>query len=164
MGRDTDAGCAGGCANGRHANFAIAAADTEIGRRTFLVQSGLMAAAAALAACGTLGDISAPTLSGSATVNVNSNASLSTVGGVAMVTTGGAQLAIVRTGTSSFVALSRVCPHQGGIVNQSGSGFQCPVHGATFNSTGTWIGGQRTSSLHSYSTSYDATTGILTIS
>ena len=95
MGRDTDAGCAGGCANGRHANFAIAAADTEIGRRTFLVQSGLMAAAAALAACGTLGDISAPTLSGSVTVNVNSNASLSTVGGVAMVTTGGAHIVIV---------------------------------------------------------------------
>jgi Rieske Fe-S protein len=128
-----------------------------------LIQSGLLAAAAALAACGAA-DATAPTFSQSVTVDVSSNASLSTVGGVALVTAGGAQLAIVRTGASSFVALSRVCPHQGGTINQSGSGFQCPVHGATFDSTGTWIGGQHTSSMHSYTTSYDSTTGILTIS
>ncbi len=80
-----------------------------------------------------------------------------------MVSVGGVALAIVRTGTSSFVALSRICPHQGGIVQQSGSGFQCPVHGATFSQTGQWIGGQRTSSLHAYTTAYDATAGTLTI-
>ncbi|MEO7083610.1 MAG: Rieske (2Fe-2S) protein [Gemmatimonadaceae bacterium] len=164
MAHDTDAGCAEGCADGRLANFASGAASTEIGRRTFLVQSGLLAAAAALSACAISGDVTSPTFSGSTTFDVNSNSSLSAVGGVALVTAGGAQLAIVRTDTASFVALSRVCPHQGGIVNRSGSGFQCPVHGATFNSTGVWIGGQRTSSLHAYSTSYDATTGILTIS
>ena len=163
MAKETDAGCAGDCANGRHAEFAAAATNTEIGRRTFLVQSGLLAAAAALAACG-MADATAPNLSGSATVDVNSNTSLSAVGGVALVTAGGAQLAIVRTGTSSFVALSRICPHQGGTVNRVGSGFQCPVHGATFNSTGTWTGGQRTGNLHAYTTSYDAATGILTIS
>ena len=73
-------------------------------------------------------------------------------------------MAIVRTASASFVALSRVCPHQGGIVNPSGSGFQCPIHGAQFSSTGTWTGGQRTSSLHAYNTSYDAVTEVLTIS
>jgi cytochrome b6-f complex iron-sulfur subunit len=158
----TDAGRAGACANGRFTALATAAATTDIGRRTFLVQSGLIAAAAALAACGGA-DATAPTLSGGATVDVAANSSLSSIGGVAMVTAGGAQLAIVRTGSSSFVALSRVCPHQGGTVNQSGSGFQCPVHGATFDKTGAWIGGQHTSSLHAYVTSYDAATGILTI-
>ena len=159
-----DPACEGGCASGPQANFAVGPGSSDIARRTFLVQSGLMAAAAALAACGAISDLSAPTLSGPATVNVSGNASLAAVGGVAMVTAGGALLAIVRTGTASFVALSRVCPHQGGIVNQSGGGFQCPIHGATFNSTGGWIGGQRTSSLHSYTTSYDAASGVLTIS
>jgi cytochrome b6-f complex iron-sulfur subunit len=160
---NVDERCAGDCATGRHVGLVIGAGTTEIGRRTFLVQSGLLAAAAALAACG-MSDATAPNLASGTTIDVNSNSSLSTVGGVALVTAGGAQLAIVRTGTSSFVALSRVCPHQGGIVNRSGSGFQCPVHGATFDSTGKWIGGQRTNSLHSYDTSYDSTTGILTIS
>jgi cytochrome b6-f complex iron-sulfur subunit len=133
-----------------------------IGRRTFLVQSALMAAAAALAACGGA-DATAPTLSPGTSINVNSYAALANVGGIAMVTVSGAQLAIVRTGATTFVALSRVCPHQGGTVNQNGSGFQCPIHGAQFSSSGQWLGGQRTSNLHSYTTSYDAGTATLTI-
>ena len=73
-------------------------------------------------------------------------------------------MAVVRTGTNAFVALSRTCPHQGETVNISGSGFYCPGHGATFNSTGGWTGGQRTSNLHAYATQYDAASGQLTIS
>jgi cytochrome b6-f complex iron-sulfur subunit len=139
------------------------AAGGEIGRRTFLAQSALLAAAAALAACAVGGDPTAPDLSGQATITVSDYPALSNVGGIALVSIQSSPFAIVRTGTSSFVALSRVCPHQGSIVNQNGSGFLCPNHGAQFNSTGTWVGGQPTSSLHSYSTSYNATTGTLTI-
>jgi Rieske Fe-S protein len=141
-------------------------ADSAIGRRTFLVQSGILAAIAALNACGSLGgnDFTSPTLPSNSTINVNNYSSLSSVGGVAMVTLGSAPVAIVRTGTSSFIALSRICPHQGGIVQLSGNDFVCPVHGATYNLSGQWIGGQRASSLHQYTTSYDATTGTLTIS
>jgi cytochrome b6-f complex iron-sulfur subunit len=137
-----------------------------IGRRTFLVQSALLAAVAALEACGVAGGgfATAPTLSSSATIKVSDYPTLSTVGGIAMVTVSGAAMAIVRTGPSSFVALSRVCPHQGGTIQQSGNGFQCPQHGAMFNSTGQWVGGQPTTNLHSYATSYDGTTGVLTIS
>jgi Rieske Fe-S protein len=57
-----------------------------------------------------------------------------------------------------------VCTHQGGIVNESGNRFVCPVHGATFDLNGNWIGGQRTSNLHQYATTYDAATNTLTIS
>src|SRR3954471_21837343 len=135
----------------------------EIGRRTFLAQSALLAAAAALAACSVGADATAPDLSSQATINVSDYPSLATVGGIAMVTIQGSPMAIVRTGSSTFVALSRVCPHQGSIVNQSGSGFLCPNHGAQFNSTGTWIGGERTSSMRSYATSYNASAGTLTI-
>ena len=133
-----------------------------IGRRTFLVQSALMAAAAALAACAGV-DTTAPTLSAGTSINVNNFAALANVGGIAMVTVSGAQLAIVRTGATTFVALSRVCPHQGGTVNQNGNGFLCPNHGAQFSSTGQWVGGQPTGSLHSYTTSYDAATTTLSI-
>jgi cytochrome b6-f complex iron-sulfur subunit len=155
----TDAAC-------RHRLFLDRANEPEdgIGRRTFLVQSALLAAVAALAACSPGGDLSAPSLPSGTSIDVTSLPSLAAVGGVAMVTVSGAQLAIVRTGTSSFVALSRVCPHQGGTIQQVGSEFQCPVHGATFSQTGQWIGGQRTTNMHSYTTSYDATTGKLAIS
>lgn len=136
-----------------------------IARRTFLIQSAIIAASAALAACaGSDNGFTSPNINGSATVKVSDYPALANVGGVATVNAGGAPLAVVRTGTSSFLALSRVCPHQGSIVNVGGPGFVCPNHGAEFSTTGQWVGGQRTSSLHSYATSYDATTGTLTIS
>jgi Rieske Fe-S protein len=81
----------------------------------------------------------------------------------ALVTTSGAPFAIVRTSDTTFVTLSRICPHQGNIVNQNGSGLLCTGHGARFSANGTWVGGQGTSSLRSYSTSYDAAAGTLTV-
>lgn len=139
------------------------AAEHGIGRRTFLVQSGIVAAIAALNACGlSSGDsITAPNVN--STITLSNYPTLANVGGVAVITLGNAPLAIVRTGTTSFLALSRICPHQGGTVQLYNNDFVCPNHGATFNLSGQWIGGQRTSSLHSYTTSYDATNGTLTI-
>lgn len=134
-----------------------------IGRRTFLVQSGIFAAMAALASCAG-GDATAPTLPANTSINVADFPSLSAVGGVAMVSLGGAPVAIVRTSTNTFLALSRVCPHQGGTIGESGDRFVCPVHGATFDLNGNWIGGQRTSNMHQYATSFDASTNMLTVS
>jgi cytochrome b6-f complex iron-sulfur subunit len=144
---------------------------TGIGRRTFLAQSAVLAAIAALNACGAAdgGGFTAPDLSGSSgsgatTIKVSTQPALATVGGVALVTLAGSPFAIVRTGATTFLALSRVCPHQGSIVNKTSNGFLCPNHGAQYSSTGQWVGGQRTSSLRSYTTSYDATTDTLTVS
>jgi cytochrome b6-f complex iron-sulfur subunit len=139
------------------------AAPSGIGRRTFLAQSAMMAAVAALAACGAAGDLTAPTLSGSTTINVNDQPALANVGGVALVSISGSPFAIVRTSASTFVALSRVCPHQGSIVNPTSTGFLCPNHGAQFSSNGTWVGGERTNSLRAYGTTYDAAAGTITI-
>src|SRR5438045_3486954 len=83
-------------------------------------------------------------------------AALAAVGGIALVDISGSPFAIVRTSSTAFVALSRVCPHQGNIVNPNGSGFLCPGHGARFGANGTWTGGERTNSLRSYATTYDA--------
>ena len=137
---------------------------STVDRRTFLSQAVLAAAATALAACGSSSsaDTTAPTsINGS--INVAAYTKLTAIGGAQAVSINGQPVAIVRTGTSSFVALWMVCPHKGTQVNIVSSGFYCPNHGAQFNATGTWTGGQSTSSLRSYPTSYDAATGVLTI-
>ena len=154
----TECGASCGCADGADLM------PVGIDRRAFLVRGAMAAAAVALVSCGVGGgsDATAPT-SVSATVKVSDYPALATVGGVALVTASGSPIAIVRTGSASFVALSRICPHQGATVNSNGSGFTCPRHGARFNSTGTWIGGQSTSSLRSYPTGYDDSSGTITI-
>ncbi|MEO7966833.1 MAG: Rieske (2Fe-2S) protein [Gemmatimonadaceae bacterium] len=137
----------------------------RLDRRGFLTQSMLVAAAAALAACGAGGfeSITAPA-SINSTVNLSSYPALATVGGIALTSINGAALALVRTGATSFVALSRACPHEGTTLGTNSSGgFTCPRHGARFNDSGTWIGGQRTTGMHSYPVTYDATAGTLAI-
>lgn len=136
----------------------------RLDRRGFLTKSMLVAAAAALAACGAgVDSITAPNNVG-ATVKLSDYPALANVGGVVLTSINGSPLAIVRTGQSTFIALSRICPHEGSTINTNGSsGFICPRHGARFDSNGTWTGGQRTSSMRSYSVTYDATAGTLAI-
>ena len=154
---DSCVGCAG--------TVPVAASLAALDRRGFLTAAALAAASAALAACGAGGGdgATAPITVPSQSLRLADYPALASVGGVALVTVGGSPLAVVRTGDASFVALSRVCPHRGGIVNQVSGGFTCPVHGARFGATGAWVGGERTSSLRSYATSYDAAAGTLSI-
>lgn len=118
---------------------------------------------AALAACGASTDSTAPSIPANSQIQIGNYPALANVGGVALVSVGAAPLAVVRTSATSFIALSRVCPHQGGIVSESGSRFVCPVHGATFDLNGNWIGGQPTSNMRQYATTYDAASNTLTI-
>ena len=133
-----------------------------LARRTFLTRTMLGAAALALAACGVSDGTTAP-FSGTASVNINDYPALANVGGVALVTLNGSLLALVRNSTTSVLALSRVCPHQGGTINTGGAGFICTRHGAQFNLTGQWVGGQPTSNMRSYATTFDPGTGALLI-
>jgi thiosulfate dehydrogenase [quinone] large subunit len=146
------AGCS--CGNAKPAN--------GIDRRQFLTITAFAAAVAALEACGVTDGTTAPT-SVSTTLKVSDYAALASVGGVATTNVNGSPIAIVGTGATTFITLSRVCPHQGSTVNATTTGFRCPNHGATFDKNGTWTGGQKTSSLRSYTTAYDAATGTLTI-
>jgi len=139
-------------------------------RRAFLSQSTLVAVAALLAdACGTgVWDPQLPSTPGAPTSGLNFRVAdypaLGSVGGIVRITDPSAgALAIVRTGATSFVALSLTCPHQGTTVNVSGSGFLCPNHGARFSATGAWTGGQATANLTSYPLTYDAAAGTLTM-
>lgn len=139
------------------------AARGGIGRRTFLAQSALLAAAAALAACAGAESATAPTAVSATTFTFTDYPALATVGGVVTVSISGSPFALVRTSTSGVVALSRVCPHQGNIVNTVSGGFLCPGHGARFNSSGQWVGGERTSSLRSYPAALDSVAGTVTV-
>jgi Rieske Fe-S protein len=94
---------------------------------------------------------------------VSGFAALANVGGIARVDNGGTPVAAVRTGASTFAAFSLICPHFGCTVGINGSSFLCPCHGARFAASGAWTGGQPTSNLSSLATSYDSTTGVLTI-
>jgi len=151
------AGC-GGCEGTGRADVG-----TSVDRRGFLVQGALSAALLALAACSL--DATAPDFGPriGSSITVADYPQLATTGGVLLAGLNGQPVAIVRSGSTSFLALSRICPHQGGTIGTSGSGFVCPVHGARFDATGHWTGGQRTSSMRTLSTSYDVSTDTLTI-
>jgi cytochrome b6-f complex iron-sulfur subunit len=94
------------------------------------------------------------------TLNLNdsANAALGNVGGY-VIANGGNTIVIKRS--SGFVAYSLVCTHEGAIVNYNGNSFQCPRHGATFNSTGGVTGGPASSSLPAYVVTQSGT--ILTV-
>src|SRR5689334_20918632 len=98
--------------------------DAAVTRRMFVERSALLAAAAMLAACSG-SDTTAPTLTGQTQINVANYPALANVGGVALVTIEGSPVALVRTSATTFLALSRICPHQGGLIVTTASGFQC---------------------------------------
>jgi nitrite reductase/ring-hydroxylating ferredoxin subunit len=137
-----------------------------VSRRTFVSAATLATVAAMLEACGASGGATGPGGSGGAfTVTLASFSQLSTVGGIARVDGGtGSPTALVRTGTSSFVALSMICTHEGTTIGISGSGFTCPNHGAKFDSTGAWVSSpQRTTNLTSFTTTFDSAAGTVRI-
>jgi cytochrome b6-f complex iron-sulfur subunit len=155
----------GDCADCPIAPNALVSVPGESGgldRRAFLTRAMLGAAVLALAACGAGAGTTAP-FTGTASLNINDYPALANVGGVALVTLNGSPVALVRNSETSVLALSRVCPHQGGTINTGGGGFICTRHGAQFNLTGQWVGGQPTSNMRSYATTFDAGTGALTI-
>ena len=131
-------------------------------RRDFLEQSIQLGVLAVLAgACSDLGSITEPSLNNGQdlVVTLADYPALSQAGGIARITGATPPLALVNEGSSIYSAFSLVCPHQGVTVQVTGSTFTCPSHGARFNASGVWTGGQRTSNLREYSTTYDSAAG-----
>lgn len=98
-------------------------------------------------------------------VTIASYAALANTGGAARVDTGrGLPVALVRTGATTFLALSLQCPHEGFTIDVQSSGFYCRNHGARFTSNGTWTNSaQRTTNMVSLPLTYDAAAGTVTI-
>jgi Rieske Fe-S protein len=145
-------------------------------RREFLSQATLAAVSTLLAGCAGGGDGSfAPrppnqepppgTGGGSLVVTVSAHPALGSVGGIAAVgSLGNKPVAVVRTGASTYTALSRICTHAGCDVNITGSGFSCPCHGSQFDATGQATQGPAESALQRFNVSVSQDGGTLTIS
>lgn len=153
-----DSGCGRGCGSG-----AACATTGLVDRRQFLAQGTLSATLLALVACGL--DTTAPDGDPSLAnpVVLADHAELAAPGGRLLGRIGTTPVVIERTGESTFLVLSRVCPHQGATIGTSGSGFRCPQHGALFDANGNWTGGQPTTRMAAYPVTYDPAAGTLTI-
>ena len=98
-----------------------------------------------------------------ASVRIADYTALASDGGIAVLTGVATPMAVVRQSASSYLAFSLICPHRGGTIRTFGAGFRCPNHLAQFNSTGTWIGGQATSSMRQISVTLNAADGTLVL-
>ena len=80
------------------------------------------------------------------------------------------RIAVKRTGPDTFLALSTTCTHEGTMISivNSNTSFECPNHGARYDSNGSVTRQPQSSgsatNLPTYNTSYDSATDILTIS
>lgn len=92
------------------------------------------------------------------TVDLTSNdySELKNVGGYAYK----GNIIIVRTGTSTYVALSSVCTHQSCTVTYSSADdkIKCPCHGSMFSTGGSVLQGPAPTSLKSYTVTLSGTT------
>lgn len=89
------------------------------------------------------------------TVNIVSDSPLATVGNAALVEYTGGALLVARVSQDSFTALTRVCTHQGTLINQyTNQVYQCPNHGSQFNTSGQVVRGPAIAPLSSFPTQY----------
>ena len=122
-----------------------------ITRKEFIDQVGIGAALLFVASCAGSCKKKAQGPSGvNFTIDISTGA-LSTNGGY-LVQSG---VIVARTNTGAFMAVASTCTHQGGTLNYSASSnqFVCPLHGATFNSTGGVVTGPASTAVQKYNTS-----------
>ena len=124
-----------------------------ITRKEFIEQVGIGAAVLFVASCAGSCKKTSTTPQGPSNVNFTvdvSTGALASNGGY-LVQNG---VIVARTTSGSFIAVAANCTHEGGTLNySSGSNqFVCPLHGATFNSTGGVVSGPASTPLQKYNT------------
>jgi Rieske Fe-S protein len=73
---------------------------------------------------------------------------LATIGGSTQIgTVKGKPVAVTRTGASTFVAFTLICPHQGVTVEKDGDKWVCNAHGSQFEANGGLALGPATTGL-----------------
>ena len=117
-----------------------------------LTRRQALAAAAALCGFGAVAVTGTGVAEAAGTLRVRlaDHPELAKVGGIARVgTLGSTPVAVVRTTTRTYIALSLICPHVGEEVTPRGRGFVClpPGHGSTFASNGARRSGPATTGL-----------------
>lgn len=115
---------------------------------------------AVCAACGMVScsddDAPAPASGVDFTINIEDAAysNLKTVGGSIIKD----NLIIARTGTNTFIALSKRCPHEGVTVtyDHPNSQIVCYAHNSFFTTSGSFIKGPANKGLSKYNTSFNS--------
>jgi nitrite reductase/ring-hydroxylating ferredoxin subunit len=146
-------------------------------RRNFMKTIGILpvvSGAAIVALCQGCSDSSTSTLTGEiVTVTLANEPNLQSIGGSIRRTFGnnnnGLPVIVIRTAQDKFRTMSSKCPHEAGsVAAPSGGKAICSKHGAQFGtSEGNFaqnIGGESTSSLQEFITTYNSSTGIISIS
>ena len=136
-----------------------------LNRRSFLTKTAVAAAALATG-CGN-GEFGPPLPShsgpqGAVTIKVSDFPGLANTGVLVAVAP---QRAAMRTGATTFVALSTVCTHQGcdADVVDNGTIVSCSCHGSRFDKNGNVLNGPAERPLPQLATVYNAQTDDLTI-
>ena len=124
-----------------------------ITRKEFIEQVGIGSAMLFIASCAGGCKKSANTTGVDFTVNVSSGA-LAANGG-SLIQNGAI---VARTSAGIYIAVSATCTHEGGTLGFSSSNtFVCPLHGATFNTSGGVISGPTSTALQKYNTTLTGT-------
>jgi len=135
----------------------------SISRLGFLKQPGLTGSALSafcctgtLTACSNTQNEVTPLPTDGVTLDLTSSAyaRLKTIGGFAY----SGNILVARIQNGSYVALSKVCTHEGGTVQYvaSSDSLLCPNHGARFSTTGTVTQGPATRALTQYNATLSA--------
>ena len=128
-------------------------------RRSFIIASCTLCGLALVP-----GLLNSCSKSSTTTKNVNFTLDLSSSTNSALQTVGGSVVSndviVIRTGTSSFVALSALCTHQGCTVgyNSSSKELVCPCHGGTFDTNGNVLGGPPPKALQKFTVTQSGNT------
>lgn len=133
-----------------------------LNRREFLARSALAAAAlTALEACGD-GQIgpTAVSLGSGLTIRIADFPGLANTGQLVDI---GQERAVMRTGPSTFLALSRICTHEGCEAFVRTNRIECDCHGSIFSDTGDVLRGPASRPLDRLNVQFDAASGTLTV-
>jgi len=123
--------------------------DHEINRRALLTGACALIALTGLGAMPALASTEVKKLgNGRVSLKLSGLPELSKVGGsVGIGNVKGKPVAITRTGTSSYIAFSLSCPHQGVKLTQAATGWVCDAHGSEFEADGDLVSGPATTRL-----------------
>ena len=121
-------------------------------KSSFLICGAIMTGASILESCSKTGYAPTPvSVNFTLDLNATANSALKTVGGYVE----GNNAIVIRTGTSTYIALSNICTHAGCTVNyeKASNDIYCPCHGGTYDLSGNVTGGPPPSPLQLFKTS-----------
>lgn len=141
--------------------------DLRSGRRDFVCRLGAACTALAAVRCGGSGGSPTGPLSPPDAAPVVLRLPLPAVGATVGATAGNLALAITRVSTTTVVAVSRTCTHEGCTIllpEASGQTLDCPCHGSRFTTAGAVVMGPAERALPAFPARIEGSEVVVTIS